>query len=159
MSRLCTRRVPREVEDDELLIRAVTNWHLDGKKLLPNLFINADDDEVSVSRHSWVEKSIAKIYAKVRIQDRFLERPKYYKGLAFVTAKAVRDQTSKVLDSRSEYLGHADIVHGFKSPSPGEAMDPKIKKALKDRAKLIAKATRYIADTKPKSILWRAGEP
>jgi hypothetical protein len=159
VSRGGTRRVPLEINDNEILIRAVTNYHMDKGRPTPDLFMNQAEDAVSVSRLRWVEKSIAKIYAKVRVQNRRLQRPKIYTGLAFVSARNVRGATSEVRDSRSEYLGHADIVHGFTPAPPGEALPPHEKKLLRNRARDIAKAATYIQDPKPSALCWTGGGP
>ena len=94
----------------------------------------------------------------MRVQNTALQRPKLYKGLAFVSAATVRGQDWAVEDSRSEYLGHADILNVGLPDVPGEAIDPAVKKAMRARAKEIAKKAKYIEDPRPAGISWRDGE-
>jgi hypothetical protein len=146
--------VPRDIPDDEVVIRAVTSWHVKKGRLTPQLFKH-DEDQVSVSRRRWIEPWLAKFIAKARIENSNLPRPKLYTGLAFVSAKTVRSKLSDVRDSREEYLGHADIVHGIAKQNIGEALlPPQLAKLVNDRAKKIADAARYVPDPKPESFLW-----
>jgi hypothetical protein len=94
----------------------------------------------------------------MRIQNTALQRPKLYKGLAFVSAATVRGQGWAVEDSRSEYLGHADILNGAPHATPGEAVDPAVKKAMRTRAKEIANKAKYVEDPRPGKIWWLGGE-
>lgn len=146
--------MPVEVDDDEVLIRAVTTWHLNAQGLKANLF-HQRDDRVSVSRQMWVPPWLAKAYAKARIQNATLKPPKLYAGLAFVSAAAVRAHGSRVIDSREEYLGHADIQNGIVQKKQ-EALPPDLKKKLDDRARAIAKSARFVKDPNPNSLLWAA---
>ena len=152
---LWCRDVPLEVTDNEILIRAVTRFHLEKGKPAPQLFLN--DNGVSVSRRSWITPTFAKIHAKLLVQRP--ENP--YKGLAFISAQAVRNQKQgwDVKDSRSEFLAHADIVHPtLKRPAPREALDPRVAKAIRAQAKLIANAAKFVEDPVPDACQWRGGE-
>jgi hypothetical protein len=48
---------------------------------------------------------------------------KKYHGLAFLLTRDVRAAGPDVLDSRKEYLGHADIIHTQAAPPKGEPPD------------------------------------
>jgi hypothetical protein len=147
--------VPLTVSDGEILIRAVTSWHVKKGHLDPSLFQNADD-EVSVSRQNWIEPWLAKLIATLWIQDRTLSRPKLYTGLAFLSARDVRSTGSTVEDSRSEYLGHAHIAHGIAKQTRGEALPPQLRKMLNQRAEQIRNVARYVEDPAPESFRWGA---
>lgn len=146
--------MPHEVHDDEMLIRAVTSWHVKSGTIVADLFKNNSDDAVSVSRKRWIPSWLAKFIAKARIENRQLQRPKLYVGLAYVPAKAVRDCESQVRDSREEYLGHADIVHGVGPQQPGVPLPAAIAKVIKKRAEAIRRAAKFVPDPNPKSLLW-----
>lgn len=86
-----------------------------------------------------------------------MKPPKIYVGLAFVSAKDVRRCGAAVVDSRKEYLGHADIINGIEQPA-GEALPPVLMKQLDERAKAIADSARYVKDPNPNSLLWTGSE-
>ncbi len=98
---------------------------------------------------------IAKNYGKSRIQNPQLKPPKLYLGLAFLSAEVVRKHKSSVVDSREEYLGHADIIHGFSRLKKGEARPPHEKKQLNARASAIAAEARFVIDSHPLKLYWR----
>lgn len=149
--------MPIEVSDSEVLIRTVTTWNVNARgKLKPSLF-HHPEDRVSVARRNWIPPWLAKAYAKARIQNATLKPPKLYLGLAFVSAGNVRKNGSDVIDSREEYLGHADIRNGIVQ-SRQEALPPEQRKQLDERARAIAKSARFVKDPNPKSILWSASE-
>ncbi len=96
-----------------------------------------DIDEVSVSRGKFVPNWLSKAYAKVWVQRPNANPQKMYIGLAFVSARTVREIGSAVSDSREEYLGHADISHGV-IKKRGEALDPRIRKSLEEKLEKLA---------------------
>jgi hypothetical protein len=95
----------------------------------------------------------------MRVESRNLSPPKIYAGLAFIRASDIRGHGSEVVDSREEYLGHADIRHGIAAQKQGVALPPALAKALNDRAKAIAKSAKYVADPYPSSLCWRPHSP
>jgi len=155
VSRFWSRAVPTQITGDEIVIRVVTSWHLTAQGLSHELFKNRTD-HVSVNRSPWIEPWLAKLLGRLRIENRSPPRPNLFTGLAFVVAADIRSHGSDVFDSRSEYLGHADIQHGFGVRQPGQALPPQVSKRLNDRAKAIARAARYVADPKPGSCRWPA---
>lgn len=145
--------MPVEIRSEEILIRAVTTYHLNPKgKPRPVLFSHRTD-KVSVSRRQWLAPWLAKLYAKARIQNKKLQRPCLYVGLAFVSAECVRKHGASVVDTREEYLGHADISTGIVQ-SPQEALPPHLMKARDDITKAITKTALFIKDPKPNNFFW-----
>lgn len=140
------------IGDKEVLIRAVTSWNVKNRSLDKNLFKHPDD-AISVSRRTWVAPWLAKLYAKARVEKSQLTPPKLYVGLAFISARDVKQVGSAVVDSRHEYLGHADISNGVKQVR-GEALPAEISKLLNDRAKAIAAAARFVPDPHARSLRW-----
>lgn len=153
VSRCFIRHVPVEVHDSEVLIRAVTTWHVNKKGKLKHGLFKQPDDRVSVSRRKWVDPWLAKLYAKSRIENVQLKPPKRYVGLAFVSARTVRKAGGQVVDSRKEYLGHADIRNGI-TQVRGEALPPDLSKALDERTQAIVNDATFIRDPKPQNLWW-----
>jgi hypothetical protein len=151
--------VPRNIDDDELLIRAVTTYNKkSNSRLRGSLFKNADD-EVSVSRRRWVEPWLAKLIAKGRLQNFRCKPPNRYEGLAFISARTVRAHGSSVEDSRSEYIGHAHISHGIIRQPVGEALPVALKRQNDDRAQAIADSARFLVDPNPRGFRWSGDCP
>ena len=148
--------MPRDIDDAEILIRAVTSWHFRNGQLDLALFKDNEKDEMSVSRKQWVSPWLAKLIAKGRIQNSHVKPPNIYVGLAFLPTAAVRSLGSIVVDTRAEYLGHADISHGIYKRAPGEAVPAKVAKKINDRAKAIRAASQFVLDPKPGSFMWPA---
>ncbi len=146
--------MPHEIADNEILIRAVTSWHVRNGKLQGGLFRHPAD-EVSVSRRHWIRPWLAKFIAKARVENSQLSPPKLYTGLAFVSAAIIRSKGSAVVDSRSEYLGHADVQNRIANQQVGEALPADVAKIVNKRAKDIADAADYVPDPKPRSFAWR----
>lgn len=159
MSRAGFRSIPHSIEDDEIAIRAILSpYHVKRGKLLRGAFeAPPGSDEVSVSRRWYVAPWLSKAYAKHRVQRPRASPPKVYKGLAFVSVEIVRRFGSAVIDSRSEYLGHADIKHGIVRVK-GVALAPDLRKVLEERLERLAQAARYTEDREPSRIQWRGGD-
>jgi hypothetical protein len=151
--------VPREVHDDEVVIRAVTTWNVKAGALQRNLFTNNSDDAISVSRRRWIAPWLAKFIAKLRIENRQLKPPKTYVGLAYVSARVVRECGSEIVDSREEYLGHADIVHGVGPQPRGVPLPAATAKRINKRADAIRRVARFVPDPNPKSLIWSGDDP
>ena len=125
-----------------------------GAKGLKAQLFRIHSDDVSVCRGRWVAPWLAKFHARMNVQDFSIKPPKLYVGLAFLTAEKVRGCGSDVVDSRSEYMGHAHISHGY-AYARGEVPPAHILKMLNDRAAAIAKAAIYEKDPVPRSLRWR----
>lgn len=147
VSRCLTRRVPREIDDVETTIRAIFSpYHLKKDRLTPRAFTSPPDvDQVSVSRRQYVDVWLAKAYAKRWAQELTATPPKTYRGFAILEVATLRKTEADVVDSREEYLGHADIVHGIVQQR-GVALSPDVRKRLDDRLKHLAETARYVED-------------
>lgn len=111
-------------------------------------------DEVSVARGAYVSNWLLKAYAKARVQRPRNAPPKIYRGLAFVSVEVIRALGSSIVDSRCEYLGHADISHGVVRER-GVALRPDLRLELDTRLQKIVDATHYVHDPQPGSMSWR----
>jgi hypothetical protein len=147
-----------DVAGREVVIRAIfTPYHVKKKKLERRAFeAPPGSDEVSVSRRRYVSPWLAKAYAKRWVQRPKASPPKVYKGLAFITVEMIREFRAEVVDSRNEYLGHADIKHGIVQQR-GEALPPNVRKELEARLDKLAKAADYIEDEEPERFRWGHG--
>lgn len=137
------------------MVRAIlTPYHVKKNKLQRGAFrAPAGSDEVSVSRRWYTPPWLSKAYAKRWVQRPQESQPKIYEGLALISVEVVRSFGSEVVDSRKEYLGHADIKHGIVQEK-GMALAPDIRKELDDRLDKLAKAATYIKDKEPDRIRW-----
>lgn len=155
MSRGGTKPIPVSIDRREVVIRAIlTPYHVKKNKLQRGAFkAPSGSDEVSVSRRWYLPPWLSKAYAKRWVQRPLESQPKIYEGLAFVSVEAVRSSKSDVVDSRLEYLGHADIKHGI-IQERGMALAPDIRKELDDRLEKLAQAAKYIKDPQPHRIRW-----
>ena len=97
---------------------------------------------------------LAKLYAGARIQNPSLKPPKLYVGLAFIPAGKVRELGSEAIDTRAEYIGHADICHGFPQQK-GEPLPPHLSKQRNERAKAMVRAANFVPDPNPRRPWWR----
>lgn len=72
-----------------------------------------------------------------------------FRGFAVITAKAIRDHGSEIVDSRHVYLAHADIKHGVvfakHEPYPAE---------LNDRLDQLKDAARFVSEPVPQRWKW-----
>ena len=84
-----------------------------------------------------------------------------YVGLLTIKAAAIREAGSNVTDSRDEWLGHADLDHGFQSSpeqKPGEP-GPAVEFArMTERCQALKKASRFHKDENPDVAGW-SGPP
>ncbi|MGH8547646.1 MAG: hypothetical protein ACRERU_03405 [Methylococcales bacterium] len=93
------------------------------------------------------------IQATIRKQD----PKKKYRGLAVVRASQIRMVKSDVVDSRNQFLGHADIKHGVilerDEPPMSEA-----KMKLDERLVALVSLTNYFRDQNPDEEQWSGDE-
>ena len=100
--------LPLYVSDEEKLARALFHpFHISRSgKLYSGAFkAPAGRNDVSVNRLRALSPAACKQRAKAILS------PGEFMGFAVLSARAVRDCASEVVDSRNVYLGHADIVH------------------------------------------------
>jgi hypothetical protein len=145
--------IPVPVDDQESIVRAILNIHLDEKgKLRANAFRpKPGSQDVSVMRHTHMGSEACRTKAKgIRPGAPNVT----YRGLAAIQAGEIRYAGSEVVDSRDgegHYCGHADITHGIVAPPPGEPASP----ALMAKLQALRKAARYYADPAPENENWR----
>ncbi|MDD2468529.1 MAG: hypothetical protein PHI97_31510 [Desulfobulbus sp.] len=101
-------------------------------------------------RHDWIGTDACRNRSKLLADP---EKNKIYRGLATLTAELIRSTGAEVIDSRSFFLGHADIKHGFVTKI-GEPLAPDILLAMRTRNKRLAKIANYFSDPNPESITW-----
>jgi len=144
------KSIPKEIADGEILVRAILSpYHLKKNKLSPQAFASPPErDEVSMSRGCYVPYWLAKAYAKRWVQQPTGTPPKMYMGFALISAQTVRRLGSDVIDSREEYVGHADLKHGLVR-GRGEALAPDLRKKYDERLKQLAAEAIYVEDRAP----------
>jgi len=98
-------------------------------------------DEVSVMRHSFLGIR--------RCKEKALEmenRNKIFRGFAILQVEEVRRCKCQVVDSREQFLGHADIRTGLRSPAKGEPRDPQILSQCKEIGRNLVSIASYVED-------------
>jgi hypothetical protein len=74
-------------------------------------------------------------------------------------AKSIRQAGSEVRDSREEFLGHADLDHGFPASHPDDpASTPEALKQMDDRISALLQMATYHHDPSPLTPGW-SGSP
>jgi hypothetical protein len=138
--------LPLVVSDEERLARAIfyPNHINNSGRLKPAAFrAKGGRRDVSVNRLVALDANAC----KARSQEIGLAG--IYKGFAVITALCVRQCGSDVADSRSEYWGHADIMHdqivAKGEPAPAE---------FNERLKRMAEASQYFPDPAPETVGW-----
>jgi hypothetical protein len=84
-----------------------------------------------------------------------------YVGLLTIKAAGIREAGSSVTDSRDEWLGHADLDHGFPSipqQEPGEPGPAAEFARMTERCQALRKASLFHKDESPDVPGW-AGPP
>jgi hypothetical protein len=66
----------------------------------------------------------------------------------------VRVRGSQVVDSREEYLGHADVKHGIVKRRNEPIEPPERRKEYEDRLRALVAAAKYVEDPSPQSWAW-----
>jgi hypothetical protein len=154
--------IPIEIADDETIVRiAFYPQTLDKKsgnhfKLKTNVFKSRfGEDEVSVIRRNYCLDQFCKDKAKeIELLAKCKgDGKKEFQGFAVISAGAIKIAGSKVLDSRSEYVCHAHIAHGFvvEKNEPARA-------EVNERLDALKKAAILIEDPFPNKWRW-AGPP
>jgi hypothetical protein len=121
-------------------------------KLKKNIFRSPPgEDEVSVIRRTYVSDQFCKDKAKdIELSGLCRgEGRKEFQGFTIITALKIRELGSQIVDSRSEYVGHAHISHGF-VVQRDEPLPPQ----LNERLDALKKAAKYIADPLPRKWGW-----
>lgn len=145
--------IPLDIADTERLVRGICSpYHISSNgRLKPAAFdAPAEMDEVSVVRHEYVGADDCKRHGKTLTNE---AEGKLYKGLAVICARSVRLHGAAVVDSRTIFMGHADIKHGHRK-SRLEPPAPEVVALLNQRNKELAKAAHYFADPDPHGGDW-----
>jgi hypothetical protein len=146
---------PLEVPDNEILVRAISysvhvkkNGHLKWQAYKPT----PGTDEISVMRLGCMTPTDCKRKAKE------LDNPphKLYRGLAVLTAGAIRSNAMTVTDSREQFCGHAHISTGvpLRSNTDAEPIDPAESERLKVKAEELLRLSSYYQDRDASSDDW-----
>lgn len=107
-------------------------------------------DEVSVIRRTFTDDFFCKSKAKsIDLAAKCHGEEKEFRGFATISARAIRDLGSTVVDSRSVYLSHADIKHGFVVPR-----NEPLPSALNDRLDQMKDRAKFIPDPAPAKWRW-----
>lgn len=81
-----------------------------------------------------------------------------YMGLAVLQAAHVRRVSSEVVDSRFEFLGHADIKHGIVVPPKNEPLESAVNAELDKKLIYLRDNANYIRDPAPGQSKWTGPE-
>ncbi len=147
--------LPTEVADEEIIVRGIMcpSHVKQGKLAIKAAAFKSrpGTDDVSVIRHSHMGSDFCKSKAKEIANDRAA-----YAGLAWISARDIRSAGSKVLDSRSEFCGHAHIEHGIVAPTlpPNEPPEGPIFEAITERCQALVKMAKYHPDPQPGEQFW-----
>ena len=149
-------QLPKEIADDETIVRGIlTPWHYKRGKLKKQAFKPpAGSSELSVIRLLMGPdfcKNKATEIAAANTNNK-------YSGLLAIRADAIRNTGSTVKDSRDppNFLGHADIDHGFKVPGKDEPpATPEDLQRLDDRLDELLKHANYHDDPEPLVPGWK----
>lgn len=143
--------LPVEIVDEEKIVRAIADpWHIKKGKpmeLRPAAFRSKrGTDEVSVMRHVHLQTHGCRAKAREILHAAYV-------GLAVIRAADIRRLGSNVIDSRSEYCGHAHIEHGFIEPIE-EPLPPEQLEALDDRLRALVNVCTYHRDPNRSADHW-----
>lgn len=143
--------IPVEIDDGETIVRVVkTPHHLNKGKLRPSAFRPpAGESCISVMRQIMTDD-----FCKNKAVELFGAA---YAGLAVILAGRIRSHGSSVVDARDEWLGHAHVDHGFKSP-PNEPSDADEFQRMTERCKALANACIFHVDPSPAVSGWAGSQ-
>lgn len=151
--------LPVEIADDETIVRAIlTPWYYKKGRLKRQAFKPpAGSSSLSVMRllmgADFCKDKAVEIGAANRNNE--------YCGLMTVRADAIRSTGSMVTDSRDppNFLGHADIDHGFALPGKDEPpATPEKLQRMDDRCDALLEHANFHSDPAPEEPGW-AGDP
>jgi len=142
--------IPVVIADEEKIVRAVFNNHLERNRLRSNFF-DHPQDQASVMRHSHMGTRECKRRARnIKPGNPNLK----YRGMAVIQARAIRDAEGEVVDSREVYCGHAHVSVDVEMPPPGDPLESERKFQRDQRLRSLARSARYIADPDPDDAEW-----
>lgn len=146
--------IPVPIDDSETIVRAVVaNAHYDVKKgkVRPSAFRpKAGETAISTMRQLMGDG-----FCKAKAVEIAENSPgQTYIGLLAITAAQIRAEGSEIADSRSEWLGHADLDHGFPSPPPNEPASAAEFQRMTERCQALLRAAVFQKDPIPESESW-----
>lgn len=74
-------------------------------------------------------------------------------GFAVISVAGVRACNAEIVDTRSQYLGHADLRIGI-ARRKGEVLPPAEKLLYDERLEALHKSCKYIPDPNPDDFRW-----
>lgn len=144
---------PVEISAGEIIVRGICSpYHVKNDRLKASAFMPPpESDEISVMRYDYLGGDGCKQYAK-RLADPLGKPAKEYCGLAALAVTDVTQAELQVVDSRSVYMGHADIKFPFPRPrnEPADSQKTETLKSLADRLRSMAKFFRDVAPDGPR---------
>ena len=148
--------LPKIVFGEEVIVRAIFSplyVKHGGRELKPQAFQPfPETDEISVMRTSFLGCH----FCKRKAQE--LEIPnnnKVYSGFAVMKVRRIRNAGCQVVDSREEFLGHADIRTGIVTPARGISMEPEMLEKSRRISKSLVTLSTYIKDPSPTASKWK----
>lgn len=140
--------IPVSIEDAETVARAIFHpYHIKKGNLKPAAFRPPPErTDVSVMRHNHMGDSRCKLKAKEMANDN-----KKFKGFAIIGAINVRECEADVVDSRDQFIGHADILHSIPAPPKHNPLPS----SYIDILKKLADKANFIDDPDPTSDEWK----
>jgi hypothetical protein len=149
--------VPIEIDDSELIVRGVCHpYHIDrrGRLAWAAFWPPPGRRDVSVIRCTHTGADFCKQKAKSLNQQE-----KKYVGLAFLSAGSIKTSGADIVDSRSEFLGHADILLSDIAPPRGVTYPSHKLEKLRNVSKKIRDFAKYIEDSNPEGETWDCDVP
>lgn len=146
---------PREVDNPEIIVRGICSpYHASAskKKLKPEAFDPyRGTDEISVMRHVMITADECKARSK-KLADP--GHGKIYAGMAALRAREIKNVGVRIVDSREEFYGHADIKIGIVRPIDEPPERGEDVKRLAEIAKALKKIANYHVDPEPNIEKW-----
>ena len=145
--------LPVEIADAETIVRVVVApAHFDKKGRVK---AGAFRPKTGESGISVIRQLMGDDFCKAKGVAIGHAAPEGYKGLLTLAAAAIRVAGSTVVDSRDgQYLGHADLDHGFASVRDEPATRHAFEK-MTERCQALKDASRYHADPEPEVDGWQ----
>jgi hypothetical protein len=147
--------LPTDIEDCEDIARAVMSpYHFDRKgNLRAAVFRSAPGtDDVSVIRASFIDSDTCKAKAQTIAGD---TPGKSYIGFSVLGAASIRSAGAGIVDSRSQYCGHASIRYGIIVPR-NEPAESDLNRRVTELTRKLLKSCVFHRDSAPGSAQWTA---
>ncbi|MDH5824943.1 hypothetical protein QFW77_18410 [Luteimonas sp. RD2P54] len=150
---------PVEIDENELIVRVVRSpYHLNKSesRLTPSAFRPPPGRrDLSVIRWRYTIPDGRELKTKIRSIGNCAEAR--YKGLAALIASECLAANVELVDSREQFLGHADILMPYAVPNH-EPADGSIADTLAAIRAALRDAAKYHPDPAPEAQLWTIDE-